>query len=141
MLKFKQKRKEKNKRQGIQEAQILVDDALKGLPREYEELLMEIRTTSGERYTKFTFVRTDISKDFGDVLKLIKSKKHFKIDNDLILVTEFIESIRFTNTSTQKEVLSDEELMSVAQIDYVHMGAMEFQPYYYNPLEMIDKSH
>lgn len=138
MLKFKQKRKEKKKRQ---ETQILVDDALKGLPRECEELLMEIRTISGERHTKFIFVRTDISKDFDDVLKLIKSKKHFKIDNDLILVTEFIESIRFTNTSTQKEVLSDEELMSVAQIDYVHMGAMEFQPYYYNPLEMIDKSH
>lgn len=138
MLKFKQKRKEKKKRQ---ETQILVDDALKGLPREYEELLMEIRTISGERHTKFIFVRTDISKDFDDVLKLIKSKKHFKIDNDLILVTEFIESIRFTNTSTQKEVLSDEELMSVAQIDFAHIGAMEFQPLYYIPLKMIDKSN
>lgn len=141
MLKFKQKRKEKKKRQGIQEAQILVNDALKGLPREYEELLMEIRTTSGERYTKFTFVRTDISKDFGDVLKLIKSKKCFKIDNDLVLVTECIESVGFTKTSTQKNILSDEELMRIAQIDYVHMAAMEFQPYYYNPLEVIDESH
>lgn len=138
MLKFKQKTKRKKERQ---KAQILVDDALKGLPREYEELLMEIRTTSGERHTKFIFVRTDISKDFDDVLKLIKSKKHFKIDNDLILVTEFIESVGFTKTSTQKNILSDEELMRVAQIDYVHMGAMEFQPYYYNPLEVIDESH
>lgn len=138
MLKFKQKTKRKKERQ---KAQILVDDALKGLPREYEELLMEIRTISGERHTKFIFVRTDISKDFDDVLKLIKSKKHFKIDNDLILVTEFIESVGFTKTSTQKNILSDEELMRVAQIDYVHMGAMEFQPLYYIPLKMIDKSN
>lgn len=101
---------------------------------------MEIRTISGESYTKTFSVRTDISKNFADVLKLIKSKKYLKIDNDVVLVTELMESVRFTNYSTTK-ILSDEELMRVAAIDFVHTCDMEFHPYYYNPLEMIDKSH